>query len=83
MLLESIGRERVFGIIIMIDLVLVFLSRRLDAVNFFHSNKHLAHSVQLTLKKLPDVERLFQKISVSNSSTLDLNSLLSAIQLAG
>ncbi|XP_065834840.1 DNA mismatch repair protein MutS-like isoform X2 [Oscarella lobularis] len=58
------------------------INRRLDAVNFFHSNKHLAHSVQLTLKKLPDVERLFQKISVSNSSTLDLNSLLSAIQLA-
>eukprot|EP00118_Oscarella_pearsei_P014022 m.117272 g.117272 ORF g.117272 m.117272 type:complete len:422 (+) comp37610_c0_seq14:714-1979(+) len=58
------------------------INRRLDTVSFFYSNEHLAHEIQIMLKKSPDVERVFQKISVGNASTLDLNSLLSAIHLA-
>jgi len=57
------------------------IQKRLDAVEFFCMNRHLAEELQKNLKLCPDIERKMQRVATGVANLSDLRSIHGAIVL--
>ncbi|XP_062509462.1 DNA mismatch repair protein MutS-like isoform X2 [Corticium candelabrum] len=64
-------QQRLSAPLLSVDLI----RNRLDVVQFFYENPHLATETRSILKTCPDIERILQKISLRRGNEIELNLL--------
>jgi DNA mismatch repair protein MutS len=71
-------QQRLSAPLLSVDLI----RGRLDVLQFFYENLHLATAARSGLRTCPDVERILQKLSCRKGSEVELNALYNAMVVA-
>ena len=65
----AVGRRLLFSRICAPSTDVTVIQRRLDAVEFFCTNRHIAEELQKSLRSCPDIERKLQRVRFAVNGT--------------